>query len=119
MASTQNIERALRERFGSEETIITLAEILFFLKSYQNSCCAAGNPKNQQPTHGTQQNAPPPQGQARDQTRKERVTQQHNNDTAAKTQGSQSSAKPPEATEPRGPQNQRKVPETQSQGPQK
>ena len=32
MASAQNIERALRERFGSEKTIITLAEILLFLK---------------------------------------------------------------------------------------
>ena len=32
MAFTQNIKRALREKFGSEETIITLAEILFFLK---------------------------------------------------------------------------------------
>ena len=54
MASTQNIERALRERFGSEETIITLAEVLFFLKSHQNSYYAAGNPKNQQSTRGTQ-----------------------------------------------------------------
>ena len=62
MASTQNIERALRERFGSEETIITLAEILFFLKLHQNSCCAAEDPKNQQPIYGTQQNAPPSQG---------------------------------------------------------
>ena len=53
IASTQNIERALRERFGSEETIITLSEILSFLKSHQNSCCAAGNPKTQQPIHGT------------------------------------------------------------------
>jgi hypothetical protein len=65
MASSQNIERALRERFGSEETIVTLADILLFLKSHQNSYCAAGNPKNQQPKRGTQQNAPPSQGQVR------------------------------------------------------
>ena len=66
MASTQDIERALRERFGSEETIITLADILTFLKSHQNSHYAAGNPKTQQPARGTQQNAPPSQGQTRD-----------------------------------------------------
>ena len=59
MASSQNIERALRERFGSEETIVTLADILLFLKSHQNSHCAAGNLKNQQLVRGTQQNAPP------------------------------------------------------------
>ena len=66
MASTQNIERALRERFGSEETIVTLADILLFLKSHQNSHCAAENPKNQQSARGTQQTVPPMQGQARD-----------------------------------------------------
>ena len=74
MASAQNIERALREKFGSEETIITLAEILSFLKIHQNSCCVAGNPKIQQPMRGTQQNTPPSQGQLRNQTRKERET---------------------------------------------
>ena len=98
MASTQDIERALRERFGSEETIITLADILLFLKSHQNSHCAAGNPKTQQPARGTQQNAPPSQGQTRDQTRNGRVTQATNNSAAAKTQGSQNNAKPPKAT---------------------
>jgi len=36
MASAQNIARALREKFGSEETIITLSEILSFLDSHQN-----------------------------------------------------------------------------------
>ena len=48
MASTQTIEHALRERFGSEETILTLAEILAFLKTHQNSHRAAGNPKEKQ-----------------------------------------------------------------------
>jgi len=51
MASAQTIERALRERFGSEETILTLAEILAFLKTHQNSHYAAGNPKEKQPQH--------------------------------------------------------------------
>ena len=123
MASTQNIERALREKFGSEETIVTLAEVLAFLKLHQNSHCAAGNPKNQKPTRGTQQNAPPSQGQAREQTRKERVTPQtsqsaqssaktQGSQSSAKTQSSQSSAKPPEAVEPQG---SPKAPVTQPQ----
>ena len=128
MASTQNIERALRERFGSEETIITLVEILSFLKSHQNSHYVARNPKIQQPMNGIQQNAPPTQGQARDQTRevretqqtrKGRATQEPRHKAAAKTQGSQSTAKPPETIEPHGPQSQSKGPETQPQGPQK
>ena len=71
MATVQTIERALREKFGSEETIITLAEILSFLKSHQNPCCAAGNPKNQQPKRGTQQNATPGT-QSRDKAREAR-----------------------------------------------
>src|SRR5262249_3802840 len=58
MASVQAIERALRERFGPEETILTLAEILSFLQTHQNSHCAAGNPKEQRTQHSTQQNAP-------------------------------------------------------------
>src|ERR1700756_3727095 len=102
MASSQNIERALRERFGSEETIVTLADILLFLKLHQNSHYAAGNLKNQQSTRGTQQNAPPTQGQARGQTREGRVTQASHNTPAAKTQSSQSSAKLPKALKPRG-----------------
>jgi len=48
MTPVQTIERALRERFGSDETIITLADVLSFLKSHQNSCYAAGNQNKSQ-----------------------------------------------------------------------
>ena len=75
MAPIQTIERALRERFGSEETILTLAEILSFLKMHQNSLSTAGNLKEQQTQHATPQNAPLSQGQSRGQTRKGRATQ--------------------------------------------
>ena len=84
MATVQTIERALREKFGSEETIITLAEILSFLKSHQNPCCAAGNPKNQQPKRGTQQNATPGT-QSRDKTREARESRATPSPTATAT----------------------------------
>jgi len=117
MAPDQTIERALRERFGSEETILTLADILSFLKTHQNSCCAAGNPKKQQHGHGTQQSAPPTQGHARDQARPERVTQgPHSN--AAKTQGSQSTAKPPKASQPQGQSQATQATQNQNQATQ-
>src|SRR5258705_2057396 len=95
MASTQNIERALRERFGSEETIITLADVLSFLKSHPNSYCAAGNQNKQQQEHGAQQNAPSTTI-TRDQTRQNAPQGLHKS-IAAKTQGPRScqgSAKP-------------------------
>ena len=84
MASAQNIERALREKFGSEETIVTLAEILAVLKTHQSPHGAAGNQKKQQGIHGTQQNASPAQGQTRDTVR----------------QGLQASTMPSKATQP-------------------
>ena len=89
MASAQTIERALRERFGSEETILTLAEILAFLKTHQNSHCAAGNPNEKQSQHAAHQNAPLPKGQSRGQTRKERATQGPHNTPATQAPATQ------------------------------
>ena len=110
MASVQNIERALRERFGSEETIITLAEILSFLKSHQISHCAAVEQKNQQTAHGAQQTATPTQGQSRahTRTRKERATQETRNNNAATPTATQPQPQP-QGTQ--GPQNQGNLPE--------
>ena len=99
MASVQTIERALRERFGSDETIITLADVLFFLKSHQNSCCAAGNQNKSQQQRVAQQNASPAPA-SRDQTQ-QNAPQELSNSIATKTQGPrsrQSSAKPSEKT---------------------
>ena len=117
MASTQTIERALRERFGSEETIVTLAEILFFLKSHQNSHCAAVEQKNQQTAYGAQQTATPPQGQSRahTRTRKERATQETRNDNAATlaaTLATQATQPQPQPQDTQGPQNKGNLPET-------
>ena len=83
MASVQTIEQALRERFGSEETILTLAEILLFLKTHQNTHYAAGNLNKKQTQHATQQKAPLPKGQSRGQARKERATQEMSSENAA------------------------------------
>ena len=77
MAPTQDIERALRERFGSEEAIVTLAEILSFLKSHQKQQAKAGNQKQKPNYGGTQQNATPeaqPRETTRKTTRKTRAT---------------------------------------------
>ena len=52
--TTHDIELALRERFGSTETIITLADVLEFLKSHQNSYYAAGKPNKQQKAYSAQ-----------------------------------------------------------------
>jgi len=118
MASTQTIERALRERFGSEETIVTLAEILFFLKSHQNSHYAAVEQKNQQTAHGAQQNTTPSQGQSRasTRTRKERAAQETRNNNAATSAATQPQQQPqPQDTQ--GPQNQGNLPEIQTPEP--
>ena len=52
-----NLAQALRDEFGSEETIITLRDVLSFLKSHQKPAAQAGNPNKQQPSHSSQQNA--------------------------------------------------------------
>jgi len=95
MALVQTIERALRERFGSDETIITLADVLSVLKSHQNSCCAAGNQNKSQQQRAAQQNASPTPV-SRDRTQ-QNASQELPNSVATKTQGlrsRQSSAKP-------------------------
>jgi len=122
MASTQTIERALRERFGSEETIITLAEILSFLKSHQNSHCVAVEQKNQQTAHGAQQNTTPSQGEsrarARTRTRQERATQETRNNNAATPIATQPQSQPqlqPQDTQ--GPRKQGNPPEIQATEP--
>jgi DNA mismatch repair ATPase MutL len=118
MASAQNIERALRERFGSEETIITLAEILSFLKSHQNSCHAAAEQENQQTAHGAQQNSAPSQGESRartrTRTRKERASQETRNHNAATPAATQPQPQPQGA---QGPPKQGNSPETQATEP--
>ena len=76
MASPQNIARTLRKKFGSEETIVKLSEILLFLESYQNNSSAAGKQKQQQMNRGTQQDASPTRRRACDTTRKTHATQQ-------------------------------------------
>ena len=73
MASPQDFARALRERFGLEETIITLIEILSFLNSHQKQPAKAGKQKQKQHNHGTQQNATP-ETRLREETRKPRAT---------------------------------------------
>jgi hypothetical protein len=118
MAPPQTIERALRERFGSEETILTLAEILAFLKSHQNSLYGAGSLKERQTQHATRQSAPPPKGQSRGQTRKERATQGSYNGTATKAQATQPTQPQQQPQSPQGPQNQNeKTPKPQNQEP--
>ena len=117
MATTQDIERALRERFDSEETILTLAEILAFLKTHQNSHCAAGNPKEKQQQRTAQQNAPLSQGQSRGQTRTERATQGPQNGTAVQTPATQAAEPQLQPQGTQSPQNQGKTPKSQPQGP--
>ena len=73
MAPTQSIADALRERFGSEKTIITLAEILSFLESHQKQQTKAEKQKQQETNRGTQQNASS-KAQAREETRETRAT---------------------------------------------
>jgi hypothetical protein len=86
MAPTQNIARALRERFGSEETIITLAEILSFLESHQKQPAKAGKQKQQQPSRGIQQNATL-ETQPREVTREARATPAITTTTTTQSQG--------------------------------
>ena len=130
MAPVQNIERALRERFGSEETILTLADILSFLKTHQNSYYVAGNPNEQQTQHAAQQNVPPTKGQTRDQPRQgreERVEKEPYNCTAKSTQATVQVTQPqlqpqpqPQAQGTQGtqsPQNREKAPKSQNQEP--
>ena len=69
MASTQNIARALREKFGSEETIVKLSEILAFLDSHQNHNDAVGQSKQLQLDDGSERDA---QLSSRDATRNSR-----------------------------------------------
>ena len=63
-----NLAQALRDEFGSEETIITLGDVLSFLKSHQKPAAQAGNPNKQQPSHGSQQNTWQDAPESRDTT---------------------------------------------------
>jgi len=106
------MEHALRERFGSEETIVTLAEILSFLKTHQNSYGAAENPKKQQHSRASQQNAPPAKGQARDRACQGKATPGPYSSTAPpRIQGSQNATKPVQI--PQAPRNQSQEPKQQ------
>ena len=46
MASPLNLAQALPDEFGSEETIVTLADVLFLLKSLQKTRCAGRKPEH-------------------------------------------------------------------------
>ena len=48
MAPTQNIARTLREKFGSEDSIVKLSEILSFLQTHQNDSANAADEKKQE-----------------------------------------------------------------------
>ena len=69
MAPAQDFARALRERFGPEETIITLAEVLSFLETHQKQPTRVEKQKQQQGQHGAPQNASPREKGSHDRQR--------------------------------------------------